>query len=72
MSGLSTKQTVSEISGRGVGLDAVRSLLQDLGGELWIELLDPGGLGPFYRFRFTATLPFEIFLESRFPSDLAS
>ncbi|HET9238151.1 MAG TPA: 7TM diverse intracellular signaling domain-containing protein [Oligoflexus sp.] len=38
--GFSTKDEVSEISGRGVGMDAVRTFLQDQGGWLFIELLD--------------------------------
>jgi len=32
--GLSTAQSVSEISGRGVGMDAVRATLESLGGEV--------------------------------------
>jgi signal transduction histidine kinase len=38
--GFSTKDEVSEISGRGVGMDAVRTFLQDQGGSLFIELQD--------------------------------
>jgi two-component system chemotaxis sensor kinase CheA len=36
-SGFSTKSEVSDISGRGVGLDAVRSTLRERGGDVWIE-----------------------------------
>ncbi len=35
--GLSTKASVSDISGRGVGMDAVRSTLESLGGAVWLE-----------------------------------
>ncbi|MFK7827021.1 MAG: ATP-binding protein [Oligoflexales bacterium] len=35
--GFSTKDEANEISGRGVGMDAVNKLLQDLGGGLYIE-----------------------------------
>lgn len=35
--GFSTKKDVSEISGRGVGLDVVKSKSQDLGGSLIVE-----------------------------------
>ena len=35
--GLSTAQSVSDISGRGVGMDAVRSTLESLGGAVWLE-----------------------------------
>jgi chemotaxis protein histidine kinase CheA/CheY-like chemotaxis protein len=35
--GFSTRQRVSELSGRGVGLDAVSGAVRRLGGEIWIE-----------------------------------
>jgi two-component system chemotaxis sensor kinase CheA len=35
--GLSTATSVSDISGRGVGMDAVRSTLESLGGAVWLE-----------------------------------
>jgi two-component system, chemotaxis family, sensor kinase CheA len=35
--GLSTAARVSDISGRGVGMDAVRSTLESLGGAVWLE-----------------------------------
>jgi chemotaxis protein histidine kinase CheA len=38
-SGFSTRQHLSEISGRGVGMDAVRQFLQSLGGQASIQLL---------------------------------
>lgn len=38
-SGVSTKQEVSEISGRGVGMDAVRQFLLDKGGDIQLKLL---------------------------------
>jgi len=41
--GFSTAQQVSDISGRGVGMDAVRSLVQSLGGRIDIKLLGPEG-----------------------------
>ncbi|SMF00129.1 ATP-binding protein [Pseudobacteriovorax antillogorgiicola] len=37
-SGLSTKPTVTEVSGRGVGLDAVKHLVESHGGTITIEL----------------------------------
>jgi HPt (histidine-containing phosphotransfer) domain-containing protein len=37
-SGLSTKDAVSEFSGRGVGLDAVRSYLEEVGGSVQVLL----------------------------------
>ena len=41
--GLSTAETVSEISGRGVGMDAVRATLESLGGG--VEITTEAGLG---------------------------
>jgi chemotaxis protein histidine kinase CheA len=35
--GFSTRQRVSEVSGRGVGLDAVSGAVRRLGGEIWID-----------------------------------
>ena len=40
-SGFSTRSYVSELSGRGVGLDVVRSILQEMGGSVSIHS-DPG------------------------------
>ena len=39
-SGFSTTNMVTEISGRGVGMDAVRKYLEDSGGFLKIELAE--------------------------------
>lgn len=41
--GFSTAQQVTDISGRGVGMDAVRSLVQSLGGRMDIALLGREG-----------------------------
>ncbi len=37
VTGFSTRQHVSEYSGRGVGLDAVGTAVRNLGGEIWLE-----------------------------------
>jgi two-component system chemotaxis sensor kinase CheA len=37
-SGLSTKTSVSDVSGRGVGMDAVRFNIQKLGGRCYAEV----------------------------------
>ena len=44
-SGVSTKETVSDISGRGVGMDAVRAFIRDLGGDVYIKLTAPPTAG---------------------------
>ena len=41
--GLSTRDAVSEVSGRGVGMDAVKATIESLGGE--VELRSEQGLG---------------------------
>lgn len=46
-SGLSTADQVSEISGRGVGLDAVKSSIEGLGGSL--EIVTKSGKGTLFR-----------------------
>jgi two-component system chemotaxis sensor kinase CheA len=47
--GVSTAERVTQISGRGVGLDAVRASVRELGGEVSVVLSGPaaGGLCPF-------------------------
>ena len=57
-SGVSTSAQVTEISGRGVGMDAVRTFLQEQGAAISIELPEPRGreLG-FAPFEFVITLP---------------
>lgn len=42
--GFTTRDTVSELSGRGVGLDVVRALLQELGGGVRIRNRPGGGV----------------------------
>lgn len=37
--GFSTRQQVSQVSGRGVGLDAVTAAVRRLGGEIWLDSL---------------------------------
>jgi predicted ATPase/signal transduction histidine kinase len=56
VSGLTTAEKVSDISGRGVGLDVVRSFLRDQGGDIAIEFTAPPTLGP-TPFRFVIQLP---------------
>jgi two-component system chemotaxis sensor kinase CheA len=47
--GLSTAQAITEISGRGVGLDAVKNAIEGLGGTLEIESVP--GKGSLFRMR---------------------
>ncbi len=47
--GFSTKSTASKISGRGVGMDVVKSNIEELGGEVTIETKIGGGTTFSYR-----------------------
>ncbi|MDQ3233737.1 MAG: ATP-binding protein [Pseudobdellovibrionaceae bacterium] len=59
---LSTAETVSDISGRGIGMAAVRSFIEALQGRIEIELMDDRASGFGYRsFVFVMTLPKELF-----------
>ena len=52
--GFSTAETITSISGRGVGLDSVRRAIEDLRGKIEIESPDVGGT--ILRFRLPLTL----------------
>lgn len=54
--GFSTAEKVTEVSGRGVGMDAVRGFMQAEGGNVSIELLEPQR-GQGQRFQILVTLP---------------
>jgi two-component system chemotaxis sensor kinase CheA len=53
-SGFSTSATISEISGRGVGLDVVRRVVESLGGE--VSLSSEPGRGAKFSLRVPATI----------------
>lgn len=52
--GFSTRETVSDVSGRGVGMDVVKSRLQELGGS--VALSSEPGVGTQIRLRLPLTL----------------
>jgi len=52
--GFSTAQTLSSVSGRGVGMDAVRSVIADLGGS--VEVASTRGVGTAITLRLPLTL----------------
>ncbi|WP_141732203.1 7TM diverse intracellular signaling domain-containing protein [Oligoflexus tunisiensis] len=39
ISGLSSRDAISEVSGRGIGMDALRSMIMDIGGNVWAQRL---------------------------------
>ena len=55
--GMSTASEVTQYSGRGVGMDAVKSFLTDFGCEISIDLEKNGGDGKFAKFEFSIRLP---------------
>ena len=63
-SGLSTAESVSDVSGRGVGMDAVRKFLQDAGGNIELELSGkPKGEHRLVQFISKITLPEESYVK---------
>jgi HPt (histidine-containing phosphotransfer) domain-containing protein len=63
-SGLSTANHVTDISGRGVGMDAVKRFIIRAGGNIRINLLQAmNSAGEYYAFQFVIDLPFELFEE---------
>lgn len=67
-SGLSTANQVSDISGRGVGMDAVRNFLLEAGGSITIQLTEEKQPG-FFAFQFLIDLPFVLFEERLHPGN---
>ena len=56
-SGFSTAEKVTEVSGRGVGMDAVKGFLQDEGGDVKIHFLNDDETSAFRPFELIITLP---------------
>jgi HAMP domain-containing protein/HPt (histidine-containing phosphotransfer) domain-containing protein len=55
--GVSTAQSVTEVSGRGVGMEAVRAFLRARGGDATVILEDPQTDAAFAPFRLRLTVP---------------
>jgi chemotaxis protein histidine kinase CheA len=64
-SGFTTKDHVTSISGRGVGMDAVRSLLEKIGARISIKLrpLKPAGENGRIPFSFQICFPPDLGME---------
>ncbi|MBF0443276.1 MAG: Hpt domain-containing protein, partial [Oligoflexales bacterium] len=56
-SGFSTAEKVSDVSGRGAGMRAVKEFLGRLGGEIEIELSVPAPIEGYIHFRFRILIP---------------
>ncbi|HYR24881.1 MAG TPA: ATP-binding protein [Aquabacterium sp.] len=57
LSGFSTAEQVTEVSGRGVGMDAVRGFLQREGGDIHIRFLDQQEEADYRAFELAVHLP---------------
>ena len=55
--GFSTAERVTEVSGRGVGMDAVKGFVEDEGGSITLEFLSEAGKGDFRPFETVIRLP---------------
>ncbi len=55
--GFSTAAHVTEVSGRGVGMDAVKGFVEALGGSLQVHILDASAALDFRRFEMLILLP---------------
>ncbi len=56
-SGLSTSEAVTQVSGRGVGMDAVRNFLKEQGASIRIALQESGEKLDFAPFEFIVDVP---------------
>ena len=59
-SGLSTADSVTNISGRGVGMDAIKGFLQDNGGDIHINFTGQKDMHGFQPFEFVIELPIDV------------
>lgn len=55
--GFSTAEQVTEVSGRGVGMDAVRGFVEAEGGTIVLAILDADSQADYHRFETVITLP---------------
>ena len=55
--GFSTASTVTEVSGRGVGMDAVRNFLKRDGGDIALRFTDDRVGAPYRAFETIVSLP---------------
>ena len=63
--GVTTKHAVTDISGRGVGMDAVKQFLAECGGSASLKLHTEDAINPdFIPFELIVTLPSGLFFES--------
>ena len=69
--GFSTAEQVTDVSGRGVGMDAVRGFLQREGGDVHIHFLDTNVGADFRAFDLVVSLPARFGTQLDLPSETA-
>ena len=69
--GFSTKSGVSQVSGRGIGLDAVKALIEEEDGSVSIELESSDKLLEFVPFKLVFTLPCSFIYKEKLHADVA-
>jgi HPt (histidine-containing phosphotransfer) domain-containing protein/PAS domain-containing protein len=67
-SGLSTAKQLNDISGRGMGMDAVKKYLEEVGGQIHIRLLNKDARGPGHPFVLDIRLPGTFFIQALEPA----
>jgi len=60
LSGLSTTDKITEVSGRGVGMDAVESFVHELGGNVRVEFLSKLSIEGYRQFCLVLNLPLSV------------
>jgi HPt (histidine-containing phosphotransfer) domain-containing protein len=65
LSGFSTAQKLTEVSGRGVGMDAVRDFLKGEGGAIDIQFTGEAGADGFRPFELVISLPARFAMQTR-------
>jgi PAS domain-containing protein len=72
LSGLTTAGQTTDISGRGVGMDAIRNFARQLGGDVRIQLHETEGIAPrYYPFTLVILLPAALFISSNMNLEVA-
>jgi two-component system chemotaxis sensor kinase CheA len=69
--GFSTAEQVTEVSGRGVGMDAVRSFLQREGGDIRLVFVDDAEGAPYRAFETWVLLPATLAVDTKNRPEIA-
>ena len=58
-SGVSTKDVVTDLSGRGVGMDAIKYIAESMHGRVWVDSKIKKGTSLFIEVPYILTLPIQ-------------